>query len=380
MGFDKNQNAGPYSNNGFRKNPNSSHLDFIEGEEVEFVGQSEKTKNKRGIPNGTIGTILDKSRMKNKNMKTSRSQLFVDFGKHGCRILRKELLRYPDEHEDLLEDLVDTQGSSQGFQNYMKEMVRKEKNRELNELLIMVDENEKVPAENIRKFNNKVNSIHKKINDNLERNKLLKQDMINQTLENRDNRKKYREWRKEFLDEKYLELQSKIHELQSSPEYKQKRELRKKLTSEIEELTNKYDPTNESLTKVEFMKSCVESDKESDKEPEKLYNYQKDKDIVRLKYLKSELNKVQLYLKESTKDVQKYTSYMDNGSRQYIPQVSDKTDYLKYLHYHYEGGKDYKYEELKPSSEYKVDSTFSVKMDDDIKLFQWGLNPQDVHW
>ena len=67
MGFDKNQNAGPYSNNGFRKNPNSSHLDFIEGEEVEFVGQSEKTKNKRGIPNGTIGTILDKSTMKNRN-------------------------------------------------------------------------------------------------------------------------------------------------------------------------------------------------------------------------------------------------------------------------------------------------------------------------
>lgn len=376
MGFDKNQNAGPYSNNGFRKNPNSSHLDFIEGEEVEFVGQSEKTKHKKGIPNGTIGTILDKSRMKNKNMKTSRSQLFVDFGKYGCRIVRKELLRYPDEHEELLEDLVDTQGSSQGFQNYIKEMSRKKKNRELNELLLMVDENDEVPTENIREFNKKVNTIHKIINDNLERKKLLKQDMINQTLENRDNRKKYREWRKEFLDEKYLELQSKIHELQSSPEYKQKRELRKKLTSEIEELTNKYDPTNESLTKVEFMKSCVESDKE----PEKLYNYQKDRDIVRLKYLKSELNKVQLYLKESTKDVQKYTSYMDNGSRQYIPIVSDRTDYLKYLHYHYKGGKEYRYEGVKPSREYKVDPNLNFEKDNDIKLFQWGLNPQDVHW
>jgi len=378
MGFDKNQNAGPYSNNGFRKNPNSSHLDFIEGEEVEFIGQSEKTKHKRGIPNGTIGTILDKSRMKNKKMKTSRSQLFIDFGKHGCRIVRKELLRYPYEHEELLEDLVDTQGSSQGIQNYIKEMSRKQKNRELDELLLITDENEDIPIENIRNFNKRVNTIHKKINDNLEKKKLLKQDKINSTLENRENIKKYREWRKEFLDQKYLDLQTKIHELQSSPEYKQKRELRKKLTSEIEELTNKYDPTNESLTKVEFMKSCVESDKESDKDPEKLYNYQKDKDIVRLKYLKNELNKVQLYLRESTKDVQKYTSYMDNGSRQYIHDVSDKTDYLKYLHYHYEGGKDYKYEELKPSREYKVDSTINLEMDDDIKLFQWGLNPQDV--
>ena len=376
MGFDKNQNAGPYSNNGFRKNPNSSHLDFIDGEEVEFVGQSEKTKNKRGIPNGTIGTILDKSTMKNKNMKTSRSQLFVDFGKHGCRIVRKELIRYPDEHEELLEDLVDMQGSNQGFQDYIREMVRKEKNRELNELLLMVDENDKVPTENIREFNDNVNAIHKKINDNLEKKKLLKQDEINSTLENRDNRKKYRGWRKEFLDEKYLELQSKIHELQSSPEFKQKRELRKKLTSEIEELTNKYMPANESLTKVEFMNSCVESEKES----EKLYNYKKDKDVVRVKYLKNELNKVQLYLKESTKDVQKYTSYMDSGSRQYIPQVSNSTDYLKYLHYHYEGGKDYNYEDVKPSREYKVDSTISLKMDDDIKLFQWGLNPQDIHW
>ena len=376
MGFDKNQNAGPYSNNGFRKNPNSSHLDFIEGEEVEFVGQSEKTKHKKGIPNGTIGTILNKSRMKNKNMKTSRSQLFVDFGKYGCRIVRKELLRYPDEHEDLLEDLVDTQGSSQGLQDYMNEMSRKQKNRELNELLLMVDENDEVSSENIREFNKKVNTIHKIINDNLERKKLLKQDMINQTLENRDNNKKYREWRKEFLDEKYLELQSKIHELQSSPEYKQKRELRKKLTTEIEELTNKYDPTNESLTKAEFMKSCVDSDKE----PEKLYNYQKDKDVVRLKYIKNELNKVQLYLKESTKDVQKYTSYMDSGSRQYIPQVSDRTDYLKFLHYHYEGGKDYKYKDLKPSREYKVNPNLNFEKDKDIKLFQWGLNPQDVHW
>lgn len=376
MGFDKNQNAGPYSNNGFRKNTNSSHLDFIEGEEVEFVGQSEKTKHKRGIPNGTIGTILDKSTMKNKNMKTSRSQLFVDFGKHGCRIVRKELLRYPDEHEELLEGLVDIQGSSQGFQNYIKEMKRKQKNRELDELLLIVDENEEVPVENIREFNKKVNTIHKKINDNLEKKKLLKQEKINSTLENRDSRKKYREWRKEFLDQKYLDLQTKIHELQSSPEYKQKRELRKKLTSEIEELTNKYDPTNESLTKAEFMRSCIESDKES----EKLYNYQKDKDVVRLKYLKNELNKIQIYLKESTKDVQKYTSYMDNLSRQYIPQVSDKTDYLKYLHYHYEGGTEYKYAGVKPSREYKVDPTVSFKQDKDIKLFQWGLNPQDVHW
>ena len=202
----------------------------------------------------------------------------------------------------------------------------------------------------------------------------LKQDKINATLEDRDNRKKYREWRKEFLNEKYLELQSKIHELQSSPEFKQKRELRKKLISEIEELTNKYDPTNESVTKAEFMRTCVESDKE----PEKLYNYKKDKDVVRVKYLKNELNKVQLYLKESTKDVQKYTSYMDSGSRQYIPQVSDRTDYLKYLHYHYEGGKEYRYEEVKPSREYKVDPTISLEMDDGIKLFQWGLNPQDV--
>lgn len=376
MGFDKNQNAGPYSNDGFRKNPTSSHLDFIEGEVVEFVGQSEKTKNKRRIPNGTIGTILDKSKMKNKNMKTSRSQLFVDFGKHGCRIVRKELVRFPDEHEDLLEELIDKQGSQQGFQDYVKEMIKKEKNRHLNELLFVVNEDDEVSLNNIKGFNKKVNIIHKKINDNLEKNKHLKQDKINSTLENRDNRKKYREWRKEFLNEKYLELQSKVHELQSSPEYKQKRELRKKLTTKIDELINKYDPTKEPLTKAEFMKSCIETDKD----PEKLYNYQKYNDVVRLKYFKNELNKVQLYLKESTKDVQKYTSYMDNGSRQYIPQVSDKTDYLKYLHYHYEGGKDYKYKEVKPSREYKVDPTNSLKMDDDIKLFRWGLNPQDVHF
>jgi hypothetical protein len=374
MGFDKNQNGGPYSNDGFRKNPNSSHLDFIEGEHVEFVGQSEKTKNKRGIPNGSIGTILDKSTMKNKTMKTSRSELFIDFGKHGTRIVRKELLRYPDEHEDLLEEQVDNQGSNQGYQDYSKEIVRKEKNRLLNELLFVVNEDDGVSLDKIKEFNEKVNAIHMKMNDNQEKKESIKQDEINSTLENRENRKKYREWRKSFLDQKYLELQAKIHELESSPDYKHKRVLRKKLADEIEELTNKYIPTNEPLTKAEFMRSCIEKYKD----PEKLYNYQKDKDIVRLKYLKNELNKVQLYLKESTKEVYKYTRFMDSSSRQYIPEVSDRTDYLKYLHYHYEGGKEYKYEDPKPSREYKVDLSLSFEKDNDIKRFQWGLNPPDV--
>ena len=148
---------------------------------------------------------------------------------------------------------------------------------------------------------------------------------------------------------------------------------------EIDELTDKYTPTNEPITKSKFMETLSESDKESDKEPEKLYHYQKDKDVIRLKYLKQELQKVQVYLKESTKDIHKLSSYIDSPSRQYIPEVSDRTDYLQYLHYHYEGGSEYKYEGKKPSREYKVDSNVSINKDDDIKLFQWGLNPQDVH-
>jgi hypothetical protein len=374
MGLDKNQNAGPYSNNGFRKDPQISHLDFMEGEVVEFVGQSEKTKNKRGIPNGSMGTILDKSTMKNKHMKLSRSELFVDFDKHGTRIVRKELLRFPDDHEDQLDELVDTQGSMQGYQDYTKEMIRKEKNRLINELLFVSDENEEVSLEKLREFNEKVNTIHKKIYDNKQRKNILKQDKINQTLTNRENNKKYRTWRQEFLHKKYIDLQQKVNNLYSSPEYKHKRVLKNKLVDEIDELTDKYTPTNEPVTKSKFMETCSESDKE----PEKLYHYKKDKDVVRIKYLKQELLKVQLYLKESTKDIHKLSSYMDSPSRQYIPEVSDRTDYLKYLHYHYEGGSEYKYEDPKPSREYTVDPNMSVEKDNDIKLFQWGLNPQDV--
>ena len=375
MGLDKNQNAGPYSNNGYRKDPQISHLDFMEGEVVEFIGQSEKTKHKRGIPNGSLGTILDKSTMKNKRMKLSRSELFVDFGKHGTRIVRKELLRFPDDHEDQLDDLVDTQGSMQGYQDYTQEMIRKQKNRLINELLFVSDENEDVSLEKIREFNQKVNTIHKKKNDNKQRKNTLKKDKINQTLTNRTNNKKYRIWRQDFLHKKYIDLQQQVNNLYCSPEYKQKRVLKKKLMDEIDELTDKYTPTNESITKSKFMETLSESDKESDK----LYHYKKDKDVIRLKYLKQELQKVQIYLKESTKDIHTLSSYIDSPSRQYIPEVSDRTDYLKYLHYHYEGGSEYKYEEPKSSREYKVDSNVSIDKDEDIKLFQWGLNPQDVH-
>lgn len=375
MGLDKNQNAGPYSNNGYRKDTTVSHLDFMEGEEVEFVGQSEKTKNKRGIPNGSIGIVLDKSIMKNKHMKTSRSQLYVDFGKYGKRIVRKELVRFPDDHEDQVNDSIDMQGSMQGFQNYVDEMIRKEKNRQRDELLFVANEGETVSIDKVKEFNKQVNTIYKQMNDKAEKLKTLKQDKINKTLDNRDNRKKYREWRKEFLDQKYLDLKTKVHELHSSSEYKQKRELRKKLTDEIEAITDQYTPGNESLTKAEFIKNF---DSETSKDPEKLYHYQKDKDVVKLKYLKNELHKVQLYLNTSSTKVQKYVNYMNSTSRQYIPEVSDRTDYLKYLHYHYEGGTEYKYEHPKPSREYKVDSNVSFEKDKDIKLFQWGLNPQDV--
>lgn len=375
MGLDKNQNAGPYSNDGYRKDPRISHLDFMEGEVVEFVGQSEKTKHKRGIPNGSLGTILDKSTMKNKRMKLSRSELFVDFGKYGTRIVRKELLRFPDDHEDQLDNLVDTQGSIQGYQDYTQEMNRKQKNRLINELLFVSDENEEVSLKKLREFNEKVNTIHKQINDNNERKNTLKQDKINQTLTNRENNKKYRIWRQEFLHTKYLDLEQQVNNLYCSPEYKQKRVLKKKLMDEIDELTDKYTPTNEPITKSKF----IETLSESDKEPEKFYHYQKDKDVIRLKYLKQELQKVQIYLKESTKDIHTLSSYIDSPSRQYIPEVSDRTDYLQYLHYHYEGGSEYKYEGQKPSREYKVDSNVSINKDNDIKLFQWGLNPQDVH-
>ena len=81
-GADKRANSGPYSNDGYRPNPTSSHLDFEVGDKVNYIG-SEKYKHKSRVPNGAIVTIMKKDNLTNKRQKTCRSILKVDFGQNG---------------------------------------------------------------------------------------------------------------------------------------------------------------------------------------------------------------------------------------------------------------------------------------------------------
>ena len=79
-GADKKQNSGPYSSDGYIRNPRVSHLDFVAGEEVIYIGSS-KYKHKTNIPNGTKGTVLEKEG----GLKSARSVLRIDFKEHGVR-------------------------------------------------------------------------------------------------------------------------------------------------------------------------------------------------------------------------------------------------------------------------------------------------------
>ena len=101
-GTDKNANAGPYSNNGYRPEPNVSHLDYEVGDTVTHIG-SEKYKHKSRVPNGAKGLIMKKDNLSNKRQKTCRSILKVDFGLYGINYIRKELLQFPSDYSECLE-------------------------------------------------------------------------------------------------------------------------------------------------------------------------------------------------------------------------------------------------------------------------------------
>ena len=58
-GDSKKQKCGPYSANGYRPEPEISHLDFEVGSQVTYTGTN-KNKNKIYIPNGTLGEIMEK--------------------------------------------------------------------------------------------------------------------------------------------------------------------------------------------------------------------------------------------------------------------------------------------------------------------------------
>ena len=195
-GCGKKRNGGPYSNNGYRPEPNISHLDFDEGNEVIYVG-SNKYKQQNDIPNGCQGIIMEKNNLQNQLQKTSRSLLKVDFGDHGNRYVCKDLLQHV--------------GS---FSN----------NQEV--ILVTTD---RTPFQEDR------NEKKKEVKGKLESKKYQKIQV------NRKKIKEFREWRKDYLDNKKVDLQIKADKHHVDPGYKQKKERKVTLQKGLTELMEKYD-------------------------------------------------------------------------------------------------------------------------------------------
>jgi len=338
-GADKNANAGPYSNNGYRPDPTSSHLDYGVGDKVTYIG-SEKYKHKSRVPNGAGGLIMKKDNLSNKRQKTCRSILKVDFGQYSINYVRKELLQFPSDYADCLEEQLETMGHNEGIQDYRNE--------------------------------------HKKVTKDK-----LRPAQYKEILENRLKNKEFRAWRQPFLDEKKLELEGKAHKIKLSDEYKGKRKHYNKLKEELEGLTSLYDGNGDKAY-MEYSKEYLAKVPDASKyDISKMFHSKKNKDTRIITMLKNSMRDIENYFDKSSKEYNEINKCIHDGSRKYVREVNSKHDYNKYLHHHYEqkdneNKVDYKYKPMESSRKYKVDSETKATKSDVINLLQWGLYPPDV--
>jgi hypothetical protein len=340
-GADKNANAGPYSNNGYRPDPTSSHLDFTVGDTVTYIG-SEKYKHKSRVPTGCKGIVVVKDNMLNKRQKTSRSILKVDFGLYGINYVRKELLQWPTDYSECLEgqlEVVDQNESSQGYRNEQKKVTKGK----------------------------------------------LQSAKYKRILDNREKKKEFRAWRQQYLDGMKLDLQVEATGLKSSSEYKTKRKHYNKLKEEFEELSSLYEGSG-AQAYSEASKECLATNPDSTREDiQKMFNIKKNKATRIIGLLKNSIRECENYFDESSKEYKDINEVINDGSRKYVREVSCQADYNNYLHHHY-GQKDtvkpvdYKYEGTNPSRKYEVDPEVNASESDNINLLQWGLYPQDVSY
>lgn len=337
-GADKNQNSGPYSNDGYRVNPNLSHLSFLVDDEVIYIGQS-KNKHKSYIPNGTKGIVVQKP----KSTKSSRSTLLVNFGEYGKRYVSKSVLQFTSDYSDYIDSLKNKLGRNQGYQSYRN--------------------------------NNRGNRI-------------TKESMIEKTLENRKKNKEFRNWRKQFLDFKKNDIIDYINSQQNSEDVIKRKNLLKEKKTEYDKLYELYSPVNLSKTKSEFIK---ENSKENDYETcEKKFSSLYEKTLLELKQLKLTIYNLKEKIKQDSDNIKELIQLVEGNSRQYFYDISNKTDYNKMLYSQYENRKlgengfyekpdfTYKNKDSEPSRNYIINSDVKINPEDNLKLIQWGLYPKDV--
>lgn len=299
----KNLKRGPYSSNGYIPDTRDSHLNYLPGDKVFYVGTS-KNKSKYYIPNGTPGTILTKDNS-NKLRKSSRSLLRVDFKEYGVRYVHKNVLQLEGDYDDSIDFILDTCELKEGLQSY-----RHKAKQKIKEMM------------NTQKYES--------------------------ILKNRESNKAFREWRKEFLDNRVLSLQQEISQLSSNDTltaYKQRSIELKQMISQLKSKGDASEEDQQTLTKY-----------------------------------KDEYKMIQSHFDENKSKIKLLEQYIQSPNRQYVYQVNCVRDYNNYLHA-IKNNDSYVYQSVpKPSMEYKVLDNVESKELSNINLLQWGLYPQDVNY
>ena len=329
----KQQNAGPYSNNGFQPDPQTSHLDFVQGEEVIYTGYS-KNKNKRNVPNGAVGTVVEKGY--NRLQKSSRSTIKVDFGDHGVRYVNQNCLMFPSDDSDCIEKLLDAPAVNEGVQNY------------------------RVESRTETKEKNMVKTVET-------------------IMEKREERKEYRQFRKNLLDKKELGLGVEIAKGMNDPKNISLRDERKRINESIEGIKEQYTTTKEPLTKLEYMKSKSNGTLKQE-QLETMFNVHKEQDMRRIKILQHHLLNVSSELKGKSKELGKLESAYNSSSRSFfMNEYASPTDYKRMVH---EAWGKIPVPSSEPSRKYEITvgdkEVEPVKEPPNMELLKWGLYPQDV--
>ena len=140
-GCGKGGRRGPYSAGGFRPNTEISHLDFLEGDVVYYIGTQKHNRNsERLIQNGDIGSVMRKD-IGTKNQRIPRSKIKVDFGERGICYVEKKLLQHEDDYEIYLDELLDKDSLSEGFQSFRVEFRKEEGSKETKARKVREEEN-----------------------------------------------------------------------------------------------------------------------------------------------------------------------------------------------------------------------------------------------
>lgn len=367
----KQQNAGPYSNNGFQPEPFTSHRDFVEGDEVIYTGSSSKNKNKRNVPNGAVGTVVEKGY--NRLQKSSRSTILVDFGQNGVRYVNKKCLMFPSDDEGCMEKRLDAPPVILVVQSHRrKQFVTVEepvlKEYSVEEQTTEEQSTEEPPVED--QTTEEESTVKKKIPIGEYKQQIREQSRIN--------RKEYRKFRKDLLDKKELELEVEISSGMNDAKNVKLRDERKRINENIEEIKEKYEPS-ENITKLEYMNKKSNGSLTED-QLESMFNVHKEQDMRRIKILKHHLLNVSDQLKSSSKELGTLEDVYNSDRRYFTHECGSSGEYKKMIQEAW--GKLPVQGKPKRSYSLKDETNESkeVSPPEDIKmnLLKWGLYPQDV--